>query len=144
MADVRTVIAVTGEDDRFAPVRKAAMERALEQHATLILYDIDAVESPLESPLPTGWSAEGTEDGVGDRLGPEELGAAGREAISRQVVDARRWLPSDKGRDALVEYAARQPAALVIAPKDDPDLDLGDLPEAELVPAGTTRGAGAT
>jgi hypothetical protein len=143
MTDVRTVIAVTGEDDRFAPVRKAAVERALEQHATLILYDIDAVESPLESPLPTGWSAEGTEEEVGDRLGPEELGAAGREEISRQVVDARRqgvdawgWLPSDKGRDALVEYAARQPAALVIAPKDHPDLDLGDLPEAELVPAG--------
>lgn len=147
MADVRTVIAVTGEDDRFAPVLKAAVERALEQHATLILYDIDAAGSPLESPLPTGWSAEGTEEEVGDRLGPEELGAAGREAISRQVVDARRqgvdawgWLPSDKGRDALVEYAARQPAALVIAPKDDPDLDLGDLPEAELVPAGTSGG----
>jgi hypothetical protein len=143
MADVRTVIAVTGEDDRFATVRRTAVERAREQHATLILYDIDAVGSPLESPLPTGWSAEGTEEEVGDRLGPEELAAAGREAISRQVEAARRegvdawgWLPSDKGRDALVEYAARQPAALVIAPEGDPDLDLGGLPEAELVPAG--------
>ena len=140
MATVRTVIAVTGEDDRFAPVRRAGIERALAEHAPLILYDIDAVGSALESPLPTNWSADGTEDDVGDRLGPEELEAAGREAIARQVeaargkgVDAWGWLPSDKGREALVQYAARQPAALVIVP-DDPDLDLGDLPESELVP----------
>jgi hypothetical protein len=146
MADVRTVIAVTGEDDRLERVREKAMERARAEHATLILYDIDAVESPLESPLPTGWSAEGTEEDVGDRLGPEELAAAGREAISRQVEEARRagvdawgWLPSDTGREALLEYAARQPSALVMAPEGDPDLDLADLPEAELVPAGSPR-----
>lgn len=144
MADIRTVIAVTGEDDRFEPIRKAAIERALAEHASLILYDIDAVGSPLESPVPTGWSAEGTEEDVGDRLGPEELEAAGRSAIARQVeaarakgLDAWGWLPSDKGRDALVEYASREPSARVFGPKDDPDLDLGDLPEAELVPAGT-------
>jgi hypothetical protein len=145
MADVRTVIAVTGEDDRFAPIRRAAIERALAGHSTLILYDIDAVGSALESPLPTNWSADGTEEEVGDRLGPEELEAAGREAIARQVeaargkgVDAWGWLPSDKGREALVEYAARQPGALVIVP-DDPDLGLGDLPEAELVPVGGAK-----
>jgi hypothetical protein len=143
MADIRTVIAVTGEDDRFAPVRRAAIQRARAEHATLILYDIDAVESPLESPTPTEWSAEGTEEDVGDRLGPEELEAAGREPIRRQVEDARRqgidawgWLPSDKGRDALVEYASREPGAIVLAPEGDPDLDLTDLPEAELVPVG--------
>jgi hypothetical protein len=146
MADVRTVIAVTGEDDRFLPIREAAIERALDEHATLILYDIDAVESPLESPLPTDWSAEGTEDEVGDRLGPEELAAAGREAISRQVEEARRkgvdawgWLPSDAGKDALLEYAGHQPSAQIVAPVDDPHLDLRDLPEAELVAAGTGR-----
>jgi hypothetical protein len=143
MADIRTVIAVTGEDDRYEPIRRAAIERARAEHASLILYDIDAAGSPLESPVPTQWSAEGTEADVGDRLGPEELEAAGRKAIARQVEDARAqgldawgWLPSDTGRDALVEYAAREPAARVFAPKDDPDLDLGDLPEAELVPAG--------
>jgi hypothetical protein len=144
MAHIRTVIAVTGEDDRLEPIRKAAIERALAEHASLILYDIDAVESPLESPVPTGWSAEGTEEDVGDRLGPEELEAAGRSAIARQVeaarakgLDAWGWLPSDKSRDALVEYASREPSARVFGPKDDPDLDLGDLPEAELVPAAT-------
>jgi hypothetical protein len=149
MADIRTVIAVTGEDDRFEPIRKAAIERALAERATLILYDIDAVGSPLESPTPTGWSAEGTEEDAGDRLGPEELEAAGREAIARQVEDARGkgldawgWLPSKSGRDALVEYAAREPGAKIFGPRDDPDMDLGDLPEAELVPAGTRPAAG--
>jgi hypothetical protein len=146
MTEIRTVIAVTGEDDRFEPIRQAAIERALAERATLILYDMDAVSSPLESPTPTGWSAEGTEEDVGDRLGPEELEAAGRETIARQVKDARAkgldawgWLPSDTGREALVEYASREPAARVFAPQGDPDLDLGDLPEAELVPAGTDR-----
>ena len=144
MNEIRTVIAVTGEDDRFEPIRQAATKRALADHATLILYDMDAAGSPLESPVPTGWSAEGTEEDVGDRLGPEELEAAGREAIARQVRDARSkgidawgWLPSDTGREALIEYASREPAARVFAPQGDPDLDLADLPEAELVSAGT-------
>ena len=145
MTDIRTVIAVTGEDDRFEPVRKRALDLARDERATLILYDIDAVGSPLESPVPTGWSAEGTEEDVGDRLGPEELEAAGREAIARQVeearsagVDAWGWLPSDPGRDPLVEYASKQPAARILVPDGDPDLQLGDLPEAEGVPAGKT------
>jgi hypothetical protein len=140
MADIRTVIAVTGEDDRFAPIREAALQRARDERATLILYDIDAETSPLESPVPTGWSAEGTDDDVGDRLGPEELAAAGREAIARQVTDAREkgvdawgWLPSKSDRDTLVEYASREPGAIIVGPADDPDLELKDLPEAVLV-----------
>ena len=140
MTDIRTVIAVTGEDDRFAPVRKAAVDRALSEHATLILYDLDASESPLESPLPTEWSAEGTEDEVGDRLGPEELEAAGRAAIAEQVrnarakgVDAWGWLPNDADREQLIAYASRQPGAHLMVPKGDEDLSLEDLPEAEVV-----------
>jgi len=145
MADIRTVIAVTGEDDRFAEIRKAAAERALEEHATLILYDMDAAVSPLESAMPTGWSAEGTEEDAGDRLGPEELEAAGHEGIARQVraaraegLDAWGWLASDTSREALLEYAAGEPAARIFAPTGDPDLDLADLPEAELVPTGAS------
>jgi hypothetical protein len=145
MADIRTVIAVTGEDDRFKPVRKAAVDRALSEHATLILYDLDASESPLESPLPTEWSAEGTEDEVGDRLGPEELEAAGRAAIAEQVRDARAtgvdawgWLPNDANREELIAYASRQPGAHVMVPKGDEDLSLEDLPEAEVVAGATT------
>jgi hypothetical protein len=141
MADIRTIIAVTGEDDRFESVRKAALDRALAEHATLILYDLDAPESPFESPVPTGWSAEGTEEEVGDRMSPEELEAAGRAPIAEQVraarakgIDAWGWLPKDKSRDELVAYAARQPGAHLVVP-DDGELALDDMPDAEQVPA---------
>lgn len=144
MTEIRTVIAVTGEDDRFGPVRRAAVDRARSEHATLILYDLDASESPLESPLPTEWSAEGTEDEVGDRLGPEELDAAGRAAIAEQVrkaraegVDAWGWLPNKADREELIAYASRQPGAHVMVPSGDEELSLEDLPEAEVVAAGT-------
>jgi hypothetical protein len=144
MADIRTVIAVTGEDDRYEPVRKAAMERARAERASLILYDIDAATGPLESATPTGWSAEGTEEDAGDRLGPEELEAAGHATVARQVQEARAggidawgWLPSDGGREALLAYAAREPGARLLVPEGDPDLDISDLPEAEAVPATT-------
>jgi hypothetical protein len=144
MPEIRNVIAVTGEDDRFEPVRRVAVERALAEHATLVLYDVDSTVSPLESPTPTGWSAEGTEEDVADRLGPEELEAAGHEAIARQVEDARRqgvdawgWLPADNGRDALIEYAANLPGAHIVVPEGDPDLQVGDLPEAETVATGS-------
>ncbi len=147
MTDIRTVIAVTGEDDRYGQVRKAALERARSERATLILYDLDAPTGPLESATPTAWSAEGTEEDAADRLGPEELEAAGHEAIARQVLEAREagvdawgWLPSDKGREALIEYAAGQPGARILAPDDDPDLSIGDLPEAELVPGSSRQG----
>ena len=141
MAEVRTVIAVTGEDDRFEPVRRAAIERARADRASLILYDIDSATGPLESATPTQWSAEGTEQDAADRLGPEELEAAGHEPIARQVreargrgVDAWGWLPSDKGREALLEYAAREPGARILVPEGDPDLDVSAMPEAEAVP----------
>jgi hypothetical protein len=146
MADIRTVIAVTGEDDRFEPVREAALDRARSEHATLILYDLDASESPLESPLPTGWSADGTEEEVGDRLGPEELDAAGRAAIAEQVrqaraegIDAWGWLPDDPGRDELIAYAARQPGAHVLVPEGDENLSIEDLPEGEVVAKASRR-----
>src|SRR5918912_698113 len=76
MDAARTIVAVTGEDDRYTRVREEAIERALADHATLILYDLDAGRDPLESPLPTEWSAEGTDEDVADRLGPDELEAA--------------------------------------------------------------------
>jgi len=142
MGEIRTVIAVTGEDDRFGPVRSAAVDRARSEHATLILYDLDASQSALESPLPTEWSADGTEDEVGDRLGPEELDAAGRAAIAEQVrearangVDAWGWLPSDAQREALLAYASRQPGAHLMVPEGDDQLSLEDVPDAEVVAA---------
>ncbi|HYL40984.1 MAG TPA: hypothetical protein VET90_06730, partial [Candidatus Binatus sp.] len=100
MDQPRTIVAVTREDDDRQDVRRAATRRALQAHATLILYDLDAGRDPLESPLPTEWSAEGTDEVVTDRLGPDELEAAGRHAMADQVraaraagADAWGWLP---------------------------------------------------
>src|SRR5204863_3510863 len=90
MPTIGTIIVVTTEDDRFKDARRTAVERARAERATLVLYDIDAGGDPLESPLPTGWSAEGTDRQVGDRLGPDELEAAGRGPVARQVLEARR------------------------------------------------------
>jgi hypothetical protein len=123
---IRTIVAVTSEDDRLADVRGRAVERALHEHATLILYDLTAGADPLESPLPTAWSAEGTEEAVGDRLGPDELEAAGRAEIARQVREARRrgvdawgWLPDADDDATLYAYAAAQPGPLVVVPPGD-------------------------
>lgn len=124
MPTIGTIIVVTTEDDRFATARRAAVEQAREAGATLVLYDVDAGGDPLESPLPTTWSAEGTDRQVGDRLGPNELEAAGRGEIARQVLEARAkgvdawgWLPAHASPEALRDYAERQPNALVIDPR---------------------------
>jgi len=132
----RTVIAITTEDDRYAANRREAIDRAKAAHATLILYDLDAGRSPLESPLPTEWDGEGVEEAVGDRLGPDELDASGRGPIADQVRRARAdgleawgWLPARDDRETLVAYALDQPAPLVVVPADETDLAGIDLRE---------------
>jgi len=132
--DPLTIIAVTAEADRHAANRRHAMERAKRAHATLILYDLDAGRSPLESPLPTEWDAEGAQDAVGDRLGPEELDASGRATIADQVrraradgLDAWGWLPARDDRETLVTYALQQPAPLLVVPEAETDLAGIDL-----------------
>jgi hypothetical protein len=142
----RTIIAVTGEDDRYTETRDRAVQRALDGHATLILYDLDAGRDPLESPLPTEWSAEGTDDEVADRLGPEELAAAGRGAIADQVraareagVDAWGWLPERDDRATLLEYAEGQPEPLILVPDGETELAETAGIEAEVVETGEDR-----
>jgi len=132
----RTVIAITTEDDRYAANRREAIDRAKAAHATLILYDLDAGRSPLESPLPTDWDGEGVREAVGDRLGPDELDASGRGPIADQVRRARAdgleawgWLPARDDRETLVAYALDQPAPLVVVPADETDLAGIDLRE---------------
>jgi hypothetical protein len=142
MEPPHTIIAVTGEDDRYIEIREKAVQRALDDHATLILYDLDAGRDPLQSPMPTEWSAEGTDE-VADRLGPEELAAAGREVIADQVraareagVDAWGWLPEHDDRATLLEYAEGQTDPLILVPDGEPELaDAADI-EAEVVETG--------
>src|SRR3982750_1664692 len=118
-----TIIAIAAEDDRYAHVRRRAIERAKATSATLVLYDDDARPSPLESPLPTNWSGHGEAEQFGDRLSMQDLEAAGRRPIAdpgREAhaagVEAFGWLPESSGPDALRDYAARQQADLVLVP----------------------------
>ena len=123
-----TVIAVTTDDDRFESVRRTAIEVASHEEAELILYDWDAATA-LGNPLPSVWSADGTNTAVPDRLDEQALEAAGHDAIARQVADARRagvsataWLPSKHGREALVGYARDHAAIGIIVPAELADL----------------------
>src|SRR5436190_12594523 len=101
----RTIVAVTGEDDRYAAVRSRATALAAGGRGTVILYDLDA-GGLFASPLPTGWSGEGEQElveqdaGPRDPPDPDELDVAGRAEVADQVrqvrsmgVGARAWLP---------------------------------------------------
>jgi len=131
-----TIVAVTTEDDTHAPVRKPAAELARHVGSTVILWASDAAVGPFESPLPTNWSGDGETEQFGDRLGPNDLMAAGREPLARQVgelrnagIDAWGWLPESADAEHLAAYAADQEAELVLVSAADDDLfaDLHDV-----------------
>jgi hypothetical protein len=125
-----TIVAVTGEDDRYRAVRSRATALAAGGRGTVILYDLDA-GGLFASPVPTGWSGEGEQEltdeeaGPRDRLDPDELDTAGRGAVADQVrqlrsmgVDAWAWLPTSKDFADLAAYAERQGASVVLVPPD--------------------------
>ncbi|MBA2721178.1 MAG: hypothetical protein H0U52_18340 [Chloroflexi bacterium] len=131
-----TIIAVTSEEGRHAAVRKRAADLAGDAGSTVILWARDADGGLLASPLPTQWSGDGEEEQFGDRLAPNELEAAGRAPLARQVselreagVDAWGWLPETADATHLAEYAADQGASLVLVSAADDDL-IGDLRDA--------------
>jgi hypothetical protein len=125
-----TIVAVTGEDDRYRAVRSRATALAAGGQGTVILYDLDA-GGLFASPVPTEWSGEGEEEltereaGPRDRLDPDELDTAGRSTVADQVrqlrsmgVDAWAWLPTTKDASDLAAYAERQGASVVLVPPD--------------------------
>ena len=127
------LVAVIREEDTDAAVLKRAAAVAEAAGSTVILWAADAAGSPLESPLPTGWSGDGEEEQFGNRLGPNDLVAAGREPLSRQVgelrsagVDAWAWLPETADAEHLARYATDQTADLILVSTEDGDL-LADL-----------------
>lgn len=124
-----TIVAVTSDDARHASVRRRAVELARAASSTVILWARDADISPLEAPLPTDWSGDGEQEQFGDRLGPNDLEAAGRGALARQIgelrdagIDAWGWLPETADADHLAEYARQQGAGLIIVSAHDADL----------------------
>ena len=142
------IVAVTGDDATRGSVLKRAAAVARDAGSTVILWDRDAAGSPLESPLPTDWSGDGEQEQFGDRLGPNDLVAAGREPLARQVgelrsagLDAWAWLPDTADAEHLAAYAADQNADLVLVSADDDDLlaDLRDLSRRDDAPASRLR-----
>src|SRR3954454_12275468 len=124
-----TILAVVTGDHSHDAVLKRAVDVARQERSAVILWPIDMSVSPLESPLPTDWSGEGEEEQFGDRLGPNDLVAAGREPLARQVgelrqrgLDAWGWLPPHGDAEHLARYAADQNADLVLVSSDDADL----------------------
>ena len=123
------LLAITGDDDRYAKVRSEAMKRAKSTGQILILYDMDA-PTFLGSPLPTWWSGEGSEDLFSRRLDQVRLRAAGRAPIADQVAEAEArgikafgWLPSQHGSAPVSVYAKEQGATTIVVPADEPDIE---------------------
>lgn len=120
----QTIVAVTGEDDRFSQVRSRASAMAAGNEARVILYDLDAAGA-FASPVPTEWSGEGQQELTPDRMGPDELEAQGRKPLADQVrslrsigVDAWAWLPTSADAKDLADYAERQGADVILVPPD--------------------------
>ena len=128
-SEPQTIVAVTGEDDRYSPIRSRATAMAAGGRGTVILYDVDAA-GIFASPVPTEWSGEGQgelldQEARRDRLDVDALETAGRAAIAEQVrslrsmgVDAWGWLPTKRDAAELASYAERQGAEVVLVPKD--------------------------
>jgi len=119
-AGVATMIAVTGDDDRYAAARRKAMDLAAADGQVLILYDWDA-PTFFGDPLPTWWSGEGSEDLFSRRLDQTKLRAAGRATIADQVAEAEAlgikafgWLPAEHGPSMLASYALEQGASTIV------------------------------
>lgn len=108
------VLVVVRDDPRTDRALAAASRRGLADGARIVLYDVDAAPSALESPLPTAWSGDGTADSVPPLLSPDRLRAAGQGALAQRVqalvdagIDAFGWLPSGSKPDELAAYARR-------------------------------------
>jgi hypothetical protein len=137
------IIAVTGDDDRYASARRNAMELAASDQRILILYDWDA-PTLFGDPLPTWWSGEGSEGLFSQRLDQTHLRAAGRAAIADQVAEAEAlgieafgWLPSDHGPSPLATYAGEQGVFTIVI-----SADLQDVSGLEALLNGTNQPVG--
>ncbi len=127
------IIAYTSEDDRYRAVLDAAEETAQAANARLILFDADAA-SHFSEPLPSNWSGEGSDELFdSDTLTADDLERAGRHGMAEKVrharglgIEAFGWLPKSKSADAIVEYAEREHADLIMLPSELDERSLFD------------------
>lgn len=126
------IIAWMGESEHFKPLLLEAISTARAAEAELVLYDADAA-SRIGAPLPTFWSADGSEELIGDTLSPDDLDRAGRAEMAGHVrtalgagIQASAWLPASRSADTLAEYADKIGADLIIVPDDLDDRSILD------------------
>ena len=134
-----TIVAVVNDEEAADPVVQRATELGFERGARVVLYDVGARASPLESPLPTEFASDGPDRAAPQMLTAADLEAAGQGPLARRVralveagIEAYGWLPDTDKAEDLTAYARAIGASGVIATPDlDPD------PE-ELTKAGLT------
>jgi hypothetical protein len=114
-----SILAVTADDNRYAPCVAEALRLALPDNAHVVLYDIDAA-SFWSAPL-SNISLQRSEKA----LSPSELRRNGRAVIAEQVEAFREhglkawgWLPADKKADSLVDYAREVNAQRIVIPRE--------------------------
>ena len=122
-----TIVAVVNDEEAADAVVQRATELGFERSARVVLYDVGARVSPLESPLPTGFASDGPDQDAPQLLSAADLEAAGQAPLARRVralveagIDAYGWLPDSDTPEDLTDYARAIGATGVIA---TPDLD---------------------
>ena len=126
-----TIVAVVNDEAAADPVVQRATELGFERGARVVLYDVGARTSPLESPLPTEFASDGPDRGVPPLLTADDLEAAGQSPLARRVralseagIEAYGWLPETARPEDLRDYAQAIGASGVVATPDlDPDPD---------------------
>lgn len=132
LATARTVVAATDEDDRHPQARGLAVASARASGARVLLYDIGSASS-LASPVPNEWAAEGEPELYGETLNVPELERLGRRRLATQIeeaaaqgVEVEAWLPRRPGMDAMLGYAERHDADVVLISDEEADRGLLD------------------
>jgi hypothetical protein len=131
-----TIVAIVTDEEAADPVVQRATELAFERGARIVLYDVGARGSALESPLPTEFASDGPDRGVPPLLTANDLEAAGQAPLARRVralsdagIDAYGWLPETAKPEDLRDYAhAIGAVAVLAAPNLDPSpADLAEV-----------------
>ena len=124
MPEQSPIVAIVDDDSTTDAVVQRATEIGLSDGVRVVLYDVAASASPLESPLPTEFASEGPDEGVPPLLTADDLEAAGQAPLAHRVralseagIDAYGWLPDTDKAEDLVAYARRIGAARVVAPE---------------------------
>jgi nucleotide-binding universal stress UspA family protein len=119
------IVCCTDASGRFDTVRTVAVDKAKDSGARVIFYDVSDTGT-MTDPRPNIWAGEGEAEQYNHPLDPVALEKLGRHDLAVQVmhareqsVDAYGWLPNEPGGKALLDYARRENADLILLPADD-------------------------